>query len=175
VLGWQRKLRVKLDSICFGCLCFDHFDLSNCTNGSVMHWSVLWLSRCQQTDLWNLHLDLILDMWTRVYIYISLINFCRLSLDKTDHLIQNTDHLIQNWMMDSRGYLSCNLKSVVWFYLTEEKPRNKQTFNNIGHGKQKTFCRSEASEASTIHTGGLDPACFSAPLIEPPLWCHSGN
>ena len=101
-----------------------------------------------------------------VYIYIPLINFCRLSLDKTDHLIQN-------WMRHSREYLSSDLKSVIWFYLAEEKPRNKHTFN--WSWKTKTFCRSEASEASIIHTGGLDSASFSAPFIEPPLWCHSGN
>ena len=49
-------------------------------------------------------------------------NFCKLSLDKIDHMIRNQ-------MMVIRGYLPSDLISVVWFYFNGRKTwRNKQTF-----------------------------------------------
>ena len=47
------------------------------------------------------------------------INFCGLSLDKTNHVIQN-------WTMVIRRYSPCDLISD--FISTEEKPRNEKTF-----------------------------------------------
>lgn len=44
-VGVTKKVESQTWWTFFGCLCFNHFDLLKCTNGSVMRWSVLWLSR----------------------------------------------------------------------------------------------------------------------------------
>ena len=78
------------------------------------------------------------------YIHISIYNpsnnFFGLSLDKTDHMIQN-------WIMVTRRYLPSNLISIAWFYfdgIKHKKSASVQTKLLIGHGKQKNnFCRSQ--------------------------------
>ena len=71
--------------------------------------------------------------------YNSPNNFCELSLDKVDHVIQNRTVFI-------RGYPPSDLISVVWFYFDGRKTKkraNVQAKLLIGQGKRKkkTFCR----------------------------------
>ena len=67
-------------------------------------------------------------------------NFFGLSLDKTDHVIQNRTMVI-------RRYPPSDLISVVWFYFDGIKAKKRASVQAkllIGHGKQKnTFCRSQ--------------------------------
>ena len=67
-------------------------------------------------------------------------NFFGLSLDKTDHVIQNRTMFI-------RRYLPSDLISVVSFYFDEKKAKTRASVQAkllIRHGKQKNaFCRSQ--------------------------------
>ena len=67
-------------------------------------------------------------------------NFCGLSLNKIDNMIQNRT-------MDIRGYSPSDLISVVWFYFDGRKTKKRANVNAklwIGQGKpKKTFCRSQ--------------------------------
>ena len=74
------------------------------------------------------------------YVYNPLNSFCGLSLDKTDHVIQNHTMVIG-------GYPPSDLISVVWFYFDGRKTKkqaNVQAKLLIGQEKpNKTFCRSQ--------------------------------
>ena len=67
-------------------------------------------------------------------------NFCGLSLDKTNHVMQNRTMVI-------RGYPPSDLISVVWFYFDGRKTKkqaNVQAKLLTGQEKpKKTFCRSQ--------------------------------
>ena len=69
-------------------------------------------------------------------------NFCQLSLDKTDHVIQNRTMVI-------RGHPPSDLISVVSSYFDGRKTKKRANVPAkllIGHGKQnleKPFCRSQ--------------------------------
>ena len=73
------------------------------------------LSQCNTRIRLLYLLNIYRERGRKVSIYNPPNNFCELSLDKADHVIQNRK-------MDVRGYPSSD------FISTEGKPRNKQTF-----------------------------------------------